>query len=96
MGCGCNKRKGAVMRPPANAADRVAQARNDDRVVMHDVYNTAGEFIASYSNPVTARAEARRVDGSVGPTRTSGTAPLTLPGAPPAENPTPDVIAATG
>lgn len=95
MGCGC-KGKAKVQSPPKSAAERVAAAKANGDVVMFDVYNTAGEFQASYSNPVTARGEARRISGTVAPPRLGGSAPLTLPGTPPAENPIPDAAVATG
>lgn len=84
MGCGCNKRKGQVMAPSSNPAARVAAARESGAIQMHDAYDANGSLIASYSNPVTARAEARRSGGTVAPPRSASTpAPLTLPGTAP-------------
>lgn len=95
MGCDCGK-KASVQAPPRSASDRVAAAQAADRVVMYDVYDADGAFVASYSNPVTARGQARRNGGTVAPPRVGGSAPLTLPGTPPAENPIPDAAVATG
>lgn len=68
MGCGCSKR-GKVQSPPAarSAADVVAAAKNTGNVQMHDVHDAGGALVASFSNIVTARAEARRVGGTVVP-----------------------------
>lgn len=70
MGCGCGKAKAAVRIPSATGAPvAVAPAP-----VLMDVHAADGSLVASYSNPVTARAEARRVGGTVVP-RSSTNAP---------------------
>lgn len=73
MGCGCNKR-GVVQSPPASlsATQAVAAAKMSGNVQMHDVHDSDGALVASFTNIVTARSEARRVGGTVVPS-TSGT-----------------------
>lgn len=77
MGCGCSKNKTASL--PASrvitadtATHAVARSTN---VVEYDVFDGKGSLIASYSNPVTARAEARRTGGTTVPRKsiTTGT-----------------------
>ena len=60
MGCGCNKRRQTA------AASSGSPARQASVItVTHEVLNEAGEVTASFTNPVTARAEARRIGGTV-------------------------------
>lgn len=68
MACGCQKRKN-VQSPPgaAKAAAPVAARSSKKPVVMNDVFGPDGALVASFSNLVTARAEARRVGGNVVP-----------------------------
>lgn len=77
MGCGCSKR-GTVQSPPAamSANQAVSAAKTNGNVQMHDVHDASGALVASFSNIVTARAEARRVGGTVVP-RSSGTVSAT-------------------
>ena len=78
MGCGCNKKRNVVAatsseRGTATLAPTVARKSAS---TMYDVFNGEGALVASYSNPVTARAEARRSGGNVVP-RGSSTAAAT-------------------
>lgn len=68
MGCGCNKNKTASL--PASrllSADAAAQAVARSGSVTYDVFSPEGALLASFSNPVTARAEARRTGGTAVP-----------------------------
>lgn len=73
MGCGCNKRKNTVQAAPT-ATQRVQAAKTNGDQQMVDVFNSDGGLVASYSNPVTARSEARRLNGKAVP-RSSASAP---------------------
>lgn len=65
MGCGCNKTK-TLQQPPTDTS-------TTSKTAMFDVYDAGGTLIASYSNPVTARAEARRSLGTVVPSTSDST-----------------------
>lgn len=75
MGCGCGKKSTVVAPPAASANGRVAAAVKSGSVIMHDVYSGEGALVASFSNPVTARAEARRVGGTVVPRNSNSPIP---------------------
>lgn len=69
MACGCNKK--TVTTVPAGAALSASAAPAPEPArMMYDVYRENGSLVASYSNPVTARSESRRVGGNVVPRNT--------------------------
>lgn len=80
MGCGCGK-KNSVVRPPSAAQVAASQADGHaaavsaamTSVMKFDVRDAEGALVASFTNPVTARAEARRVNGNVLPRREAET-----------------------
>ena len=71
MGCGCNKSR--TVAPPPSAQTMAALQPQQTSPVMYDVFDGEGSLVASYTNPVTARAEARRSGGNMVP-RTSSLA----------------------
>lgn len=76
--CGCRKNKG-VQAPPAarTPGEAVQRAKSSGSVQMYDVLDGSGALVASYTNPVASRAEARRVGGTSVPRGTGSTAPAT-------------------
>lgn len=77
MGCGCGGNK--VSRP-AGTSGVIA---GNVPAPMFDVQDAAGAIVASYSNPVTARSEARRVGGVVvDSTRNASATPAEITAAP--------------
>lgn len=60
MGCGCGGKK-TVVSPPSNrsSVSQPSQPR------VYDVFDGEGALVASATNPVLARVEARRVGGTV-------------------------------
>lgn len=83
MGCGCNKKKGVAVLPPSGDAVNPTVAARSGTPVMYEVFDGSGSLVASFSNPATARREARRVVGNVVPTTTATTS-----GGSPADNTT--------
>lgn len=59
MACGCGKKANSVAVGTSGLVAAVP-ANNVNRVLDAD-----GQVVAAYSNPVTARAEARRIGGTV-------------------------------
>lgn len=71
MGCGCGRSKGVQSPPTARStvtSSKMVRSSNQ----FHDVYTQDGALVASYTNIVTARAEARRLNGTAVP-RARGT-----------------------
>jgi hypothetical protein len=67
MGCGCSKKKASVVLPsgsPVLSAEDAARVMASGAAVKYDVYTEGGALVASYTNPVTARSEARRIGGT--------------------------------
>ncbi len=73
MSCGCNKTKTVQAPPTPGATAAVAAARAAQSVLVYDVFDGTGALVASFSNPVMARAEARRVTGGTTVPRTTTT-----------------------
>lgn len=59
MGCGCGKKKTVVSAPLSSGAPVSAEPRT------YDVIGADGAVVASSTNPVLARVEARRTGGTV-------------------------------
>lgn len=66
MGCGCNKAK-VVPTLPRSASNPLQSANPK----TYDVLDSEGALVASTSNLVFARVEARRVGGTVVPSTTT-------------------------
>jgi hypothetical protein len=65
MPCGCNKSRSVVSPPTERTAS--LQTQQQTSPVMYDVYDGDGALVASFSNPVSARSEARRTSGNMVP-----------------------------
>lgn len=65
MGCGCNKRKVVPTLPAADGS--VSTAALSAEAKTYDVVDSEGAVVASTTNIVFARVEARRTGGTVVP-----------------------------
>lgn len=74
MGCGCSKNRASVGERSARSGAPAVRKQN---VVIHEVLNDNEEVIASFTNPVSARAEARRIGGVVRSTTSPTKTPTT-------------------
>lgn len=61
MGCGCNKKKAMV--PTLSSAASISPTMVEPKT--YDVFDTDGALVASTTNLVFARVEARRTGGTV-------------------------------
>lgn len=67
MGCGCGGKKAVQPTLPASSA----AAPQSAAAVTYDVFDSAGDLVASSTNIVFARVEARRTGGTVIPRQTA-------------------------
>lgn len=70
MACGCGKKTAT---PTVVPAQSVSSALASSTPQMFDVHGADGSLVASFTNPVTARAESRRIGGTVVPSGTTAT-----------------------